>query len=83
MKKERILAMGFRGYMGQANEDIHCHNCVDCISCIWGVGITRYARSHKCANCVDCASYKGPYDRRYVVDNIQLTESEYKDFMAR
>lgn len=83
MKKEEILAMGFREYMDRANENINCHNCIDCIDCLWGVDLTRCAKCHNCINCVDCVNCRGVSDRRYVVDNIQLTESEYKDFMAR
>jgi hypothetical protein len=87
MKKEEILKLGLSGYLGESClgclECSDCYACVDCRECKDCRSCYECFDCHGCVGCRDCMSCTGLSDDRYMVDNTQLTESEYKDFMAR
>ena len=51
------------------SKNINCVSCVDCNNCV------------DCKNCDDCYYCSGQVGKRYMVNNEQLSEEEYFEFI--
>lgn len=61
----------------KCNGCTYCYGCIDCTNCYGCVNCTD------CVNCDNCINCNGQKNKQYMVENIQLTETEYNDFMIR
>jgi len=68
MTKNEIMALGFSGIRKEYADCFDCSNCSRCFDC------------SDCSYCVCCRGLNGG---QYQVKNVQLTEKEYREFMAK
>ena len=69
---------------------VDCKHCVECVycercdHCAYCVRCKDCVRCLRCAHCEDCMGCWGDvHDKRHMVFNIQLTESQYREVRAK
>lgn len=83
MTKEEILRLGKSGVKKQVKRNYNCVNAEDYGGCSHCDSFDTCDININCTRCVDCYYCKELVDAHYCVLNVQLTESEYREFMSR
>ncbi len=98
LSKEEILALGLTDYKSNKLKNNngcvdcpHCYGCDACTSCTDCQECdncnncqecSNCSYCYECRNCDNCIGCKGIDDGEYMIQNIQVTQTEYETFIG-